>query len=127
MKNLILLISIASMISSCAVIGNEPFSKGQDSRVGKKAFVLDPTRFGDAGDIIRGNFMVSGDGFTHSTEQENGDIVQHWFLSEVLPSFHRNEWVGKCKIFLVVDPTTNIIKAWGYDKGGNPQSCRYWP
>jgi hypothetical protein len=116
-----------SLLTACAV-GNAPFSKRMDQRVGEKVAVLDPTRYGDAGDLIRADYLVSGEGFTHVTENEEGDIVQHWFYSEVLPSFTgEKEWVGKCKVYLVVDPEKNIIKNWGYDKGGNPQSCRDWP
>jgi hypothetical protein len=126
MKKLLVILVFSGMILSCVVIGNIPFAKALDSRVGQKASLLDPTRYGDAGDIIRGTFMISGDGFTHITKNENGDIVQHWFYSEVLSNFNRKEWIGKCKVFFVVDPKTNIIKDWGYDEGGNPQSCRHW-
>jgi len=60
-------------------------------------------------------------------KKENGDIVQHWFVSEVTPEYGHKEWVGKCKFYYVVDPKTNIIKSWGIDEGGNPESCRIWP
>ncbi|GIU38370.1 hypothetical protein L2719_16130 [Shewanella schlegeliana] len=127
MKKFVILLLSISLLASCTV-GNAPFAERRDTYVGTKVSFLDPTRFGNAGDLIRSDYMVAGDGFTHITKNENGDIVQHWFISEVLPNFvGEKEWVGKCKIFYVVDPKTNIIKSWGYDEGGNPQSCRDWP
>ncbi|MBL4781670.1 MAG: hypothetical protein JKX92_05455 [Porticoccaceae bacterium] len=127
MNKLIAIVGALFLLVGCAV-GNTPFAKRMDERVGSKPSVLDPTRFGDAGDLIRANFLVSGDGFTHTSENEHGDIIQHWFYSEVLPSFRgEKEFIGKCKIFLVVDRESSIIKSWGYDEDGNPQSCRDWP
>ena len=92
---------------------------------------------GNAGELIRADFLISGDGFTHVTLNENSDIVQHWFVNEVLATLVENEgsifqrgdkeWIGKCMYYYIADPKTNIIKNWGYDKGGNPLSCRVWP
>jgi hypothetical protein len=131
----ILVIVLLPLFYGCAV-GNDPWADYKNEYIGKKATVLDPTRFGNAGELIRADFLISGDGFTHVTKNENGDIVQHWFVSEVLPNFVENEgsifqrghkeWVGKCKYYYIVDSKTNIIKSWGYDKGGNPLSCRVW-
>ena len=112
-------------LNGCA-IGSAPFAASMDSMVGTKALFLDPTRYGDSGDLIRADYLVSGKGFTHVSKNENGDIVQHWFYSEVLPTHGRDDWVGKCKIIYVVDSKTNIIKSWGYDEGTNPESCRHW-
>lgn len=123
----IILISISVLISGCLGIGHKGWSDYMDTKVGRKVEVLDPTRFGDAGDYIRANFLISGEGFTHITMKENGDIVQHWFTSEVTSENGREEWVGKCKFYYVVDSKTNVIKSWGIDEGGNPESCRIWP
>ena len=112
-------------VSSCS-IGNRPWAEYQDDKVGQKAPFLDPTRFGDAGELIRADYLISGDGFTHISKDENGNILQHWFISEVLPTSPSPDWVGKCKVVYVVDPKTNIIIRWEYDDGSNPESCRVW-
>ena len=127
MKLLCLLVLSVIFLNGCAV-GNKPFSARNDSKVGTNAFFLDPTRYGDAGDLIRADYLIAGDGFTHITVNDDGDTVQYWFLSEVLPNFvGEKEWVGKCKIVYVVDSNTNVIKSWDYDEDSNPQSCRDWP
>ncbi|RVU37004.1 hypothetical protein EOE67_11880 [Rheinheimera riviphila] len=125
MKQKLTLFFTVLLMCSCA-IGNVPFAKRLDGEVGTKATILDPTRYGNSGDLIRADYLVSGEGFTHITINGNGDIIQHWFLSEVLPTHSIKEWVGKCKIYYVVDSKTNIIKNWGYDKDSNPESCRDW-
>ena len=49
-------------------------------------------------------------------------------MQEVLENTRtEREWIGKCLIYYVVDSNTYIIKGWGFDKGGNPLSCRTWP
>jgi len=126
MKNIYVVPLFTFLLNACAV-GNAPFAEGMDNRIGNKVSFLDPTRFGDAGELIRADYLISGKGFTHVTKNDDGDIVQHWFYSEVLPAHGNNEWVGKCKVFFVVDAKTNIIKSWGYDEGANPESCRHWP
>jgi hypothetical protein len=113
------------LLNACA-IGNAPFSERMDSRIGTKALFIDPSRYGNSGDLIRADYLISGKGFTHISKNKDGDILQHWFYSEVLPTHSKKEWVGKCKIIYVVDPITNIIKAWDYDDGANPESCRDW-
>ena len=113
------------MLNGC-VIGNVPFEWNLDSMVGTTARIVAPTSNEDSGDLIRSDYLISGKGFTHISKNENGDIVQHWFYSEVLPTHSRKDWVGKCKIIYVVDSKTYIIKSWDYDKGANPESCRHW-
>lgn len=97
-----------------------------DEEIGTKVFILNPTRFGNAGDLIRADYLIKGEGFTHITTNEDCDVIQHWFYSEVLPTHDVKEWVGQCKVVYIVDPNTNIIKSWAYDEGGNPESCRHW-
>ncbi|MBZ2191609.1 MULTISPECIES: hypothetical protein [Pseudoalteromonas] len=121
---LILLLSIF-LVVGCS-IGNRPWADYQNDKVGHKAPFLDPTRYGDTGDLIRADYLISGDGFTHTSKNKDGYIIQHWFISEVLSTAPNKDWVGKCKVFYVVDPQTNIIVSWDYDKGANPESCRVW-
>jgi hypothetical protein len=125
MKNILVIVFFAILLNGCA-IGNAPFAKRMDQQVGAKVSFLDPTRFGNAGDLIRADYLVQGQGFTHITKNKDGDIIQHWFSSEVLPAHGDKKWVGKCKYYYVVNPETNIIKGWGYDEGSNPESCRDW-
>lgn len=136
MRYLFVAISILPLLSGCLGIGHKGWADNMDEKIGQKAVVLDPTRFGNSGELIRADFLVQGKGFTHITQSENGDIIQHWDSSEVLPIYAnrdppwtsgRKEWVGKCKYYLVVDPETHIVKVWGIEKDGNPESCRIWP
>jgi len=113
------------VISGCTT-GNKPWEDYRNELIGSKAPVLDPTRFGDAGELIRADYVISGDGFTHISKDNEGHIIQHWFYSEVLPTAPSDAWVGKCKIFYVVDPDTNVIISWGYDEGSNRESCRVY-
>jgi len=136
MKNILMSFALSFLLSGCAV-GHKPWVEIQNDQIGQKVGVLDPNRFGNAGELIRANFLVAGKGFTHITEDKNGNVIQHWFVSEVLPNYYDEdgpfglttgvkEWVGKCKYYYVVDPETHVIKGWGIDEGGNPQSCRVW-
>jgi hypothetical protein len=124
-------------LQGCAV-GYKPWAEQTNELIGRKAKQEKPFTFKDAGKLIRADYLILGEGLTHITKNENGDIVQHWFVSEVLPNFYEEssfflftrgnkEWVGKCMYYLVIDPDSYIIKNWGHDKGGNPKSCRHWP
>jgi hypothetical protein len=132
MKHVLIIIVSLSFLSCCAlifppVIGHKAWSNYQDSLVGKKALLLNPTLYSNAGEIIRGRFLIQGKGFTHTSKNKDGDTIQHWDSSEVLSIYSYKEKVGKCLHYLVVDPVTHIIKSWGIDEGGNPESCRLWP
>ena len=134
MKNILATIFLLAFLSGCAV-GHKPWVEMKNDQIGQKVSVLDPTRFGNAGELIRADFLIAGKGFTHTSADENGNIIQHWDISEVLPKFSehplwpslREDVVGKCLIYYIVDPETNVIKDWGFDKGGNPKSCQIWP
>lgn len=121
-----LILLLATLLATSCSIGNSPWAEYQNDKVGRKATFLDPTRFGNAGELIRADYLISGDGFTHTSQNEDGYILQHWFISEVLPSSPSPAWVGKCKVVYVVDPKSNIIVDWYYDKDSNPESCRVW-
>ncbi|MBH0063215.1 hypothetical protein I6E85_19000 [Pseudoalteromonas sp. NZS71] len=113
------------VISGCTT-GNKPWEEYTNELIGGKAPFLDPTRFGDAGELIRADYVISGDGFTHISKNNEGQILQHWFYSEVLSTAPSEEWVGKCKIFYIVNPDTNVIISWDYDEGSNKESCRVY-
>ena len=67
-------LALLVLLSGCAV-GHKPWVEMQNDQIGQKVAVLDPTRFGDAGELIRADFLIAGKGFTHTTEDENGNIV----------------------------------------------------
>ena len=74
-----------------------------------------------------GDSIITGQGFTHISKMKNGDLVHHWSNQEILPSFKGNkESIGKCLVYQIIDAKTGIVKSWGFDKGGNPLSCRSW-
>ena len=81
------------------------------------------------GTISSNGVVKAGDGLTHKTKDKDGNIIYHFFLHEVLknPSFlflEEKGIIGKCKIYYVVDPKTNIIINWGFEKESNPKACR---
>lgn len=116
------------LLNGCYAIvgGHQHFKDSRNDRIGKKVWFTEPFRFENAGKFVRGKIVISGQGFTHITKDNNGNLIYHWDLEEILPHY-KKEWVGKCLIYYVVDPKTHIIKDWGFDKGGNPFSCRTWP
>ena len=84
----------------------------------------------DAGKVSSNGVIKQGEGVTHITKDKNGNDVYHFFSYERLknPSifgfFEQKGLIGKCLTYAVVDPKTNIIIDWGFDKGGNPKTCR---
>ena len=114
------------VLSGCYTVGYKDYIDFKNNMVGKTSRIK-PFTFKDAGQFNRGDFQITGQGITHVTKSQNGDLVVHWFSSEILPHFYKKEWIGKCLIYYVVDQKTHIIKSWGFDKGGNPLSCRTWP
>ncbi len=56
---------------------------------------------------------------THTTKDQNGNDVYHFLKAD----WKKGPYKGKCKIYYVVDPATDVIIDWGYDAGGNPESC----
>ncbi|UFH59971.1 hypothetical protein [Sulfurovum mangrovi] len=123
-----LFILIVFLTIGCYRVGHEDFMSYKNARIGKKIHYGNaPDKYHNSGELIRGDFLKAGQGLTHITKDKNGNLVYHIESAEVLPNFQKKEWVGKCKLYYVVDPKTKIIKSWGFDKGGNPQSCRTWP
>lgn len=121
---------IVLVFNGCSV-GHQDWVNSRNKSIGSKILVplrTEPHYYKDAGQLRRSDFLVVGEGLTHITEDKNGNIVYHHFLSEVLPNFRgKKKWIGKCLTYQVIDPETMIILNWGYDEGGNPQSCRTWP
>lgn len=114
------------LLNGCYSFNHQGFVDSKDAMVGRKLMNCKPYKYENAGEIIRGNFLKQGDGFTHITTNNNGDHVFHYFIYEILPTFSVKKWVGKCLIYIVVDPKTDIVKDWGFDEGGNHLSCSRW-
>ncbi len=114
------------MLSGCAV-GHDDYVNYKNRTVGTKKIEKKPFKWKDSGELIRSNFLVSGEGLTHISKDKSGNLIYHYSVQEVLPHFSKTEWVGKCLIYDVVDPMDYIITSWGFDEGGNPLSCRTWP
>lgn len=116
------------LLSGCSSSwGQKGYIDFKNRLIGKKTIDVKPFIFKDAGEFSRGKFLIVGQGVTHVTKNENGDLVVHWFSSEILPHYPNKKWVGKCLTYNIVDAKTHIVKGWGFDQGGNPLSCRNWP
>jgi hypothetical protein len=130
MRYYLLTLAMFIFLNGCSV-GHKDWKNDMNNQIGTKIkgpLPVKPYRYKDAGKLQRGDFWIVGEGLTHITKDKDGNLVYHYFDSEILPNFTgKKEWIGKCKIYLVVDPKTHIIKGWGYDKDGNPLSCRTWP
>ncbi|MCL1080192.1 hypothetical protein D5R81_19460 [Parashewanella spongiae] len=124
MRNVLFLLSILS-ISGCAV-GHNDFVNYRDNDIGTVMIYKMPFKFKNSGELRRGDFAITGQGLTHIDKDTDGNLIYHFSDQEILPHFHKKEWIGKCLTYYVVNPTTFIIKSWGFDKGGNPLSCRTW-
>jgi hypothetical protein len=115
------------LLTGCYKVGYEDFLDSRDADVGKKPAFLKPFKFKNAGKPRRGKNIITGQGFTHITKMKNGDLMYHWDSQEILPSFKGNKtWIGKCLTYEIIDAKTGLVKSWGFDKGGNPLSCRTW-
>lgn len=120
------LIGIIYIFSGCSV-GYQDFVDMENDMIGGKLMNYKPYKYKDAGKLIRADFLVQGEGLTHITKDEDGNLVHHYFLDEVLSNFRGNKkWIGKCLIYKVIDSKTKVVTGWGFDKGGNPLSCRTW-
>lgn len=121
------------LLNGCYAIGHGAFVDIRNNVIGKEVYFKKPFKFKNAGKLRRANFAINGQGLTHITKNKNGDLVYHLSEQEILPIFANRgwrsgnkKWVGKCLTYQVVDPKTYIVKGWGFDKGGNPLSCRIW-
>lgn len=130
------------ILNGCYTVGHQDYVNWEDSRIGTKAYYIKPYKFThtNPGEFTRGNFEIAGYGLTHVTKDIDGNLITHWDDGEILPNYAngevelfsvklktgRKEWVGKCLTYYVIDAKTHIIKSWGFDKGGNPLSCRTW-
>ncbi len=126
MRYYLLTIAMLIFLNGCSV-GHKDFVDIENRFVGKKTSLIKPFKFKNSGQFTRGDFEIAGYGITHVTKDKDGNLIVHWYVSEILPNAPKKEWVGKCLLYEVVDPKTHIIKGWGYDEGGNPLSCRTWP
>jgi len=147
MKTKILIaIGLLLMLNGCTTLdtlkryltprGHQDFINLINTSIGKKAHTIKPSKDKAAGEFMVGEFVINGLGFTHVSKDKNGNVIVHSDVSEILPvaalkgnafaAPANKEWIGKCLIYSIVDPKTHIIKGWGFDKGGNPLSCRTW-
>ena len=123
-----LLLALLLLTTGCVDKSHQMWVENMDnSLLGQKYINNVPKKNADAGKLIRSNYLLEGEGLTHITKDKDGNIVNHLSISEVLPAYSKKNGVGKCLIYLVVDPKTHIILNWGFDEGGNPMSCRIWP
>ncbi len=123
----ILFFLVACPLAGCYSIGHHDFTSIMDDLIGSSIGYEKPFKFDNSGRLIRANFLLAGLGLTHITQNDSGDLIYHFNDSEILNTYYRQEWVGKCLIYMVVEPSSLVIKAWGYDEGGNELSCRTWP
>ena len=126
MKNIFTLAICLAVLTGCAA-GHQDFIDLRNNYfVGKTVMKEDvPYKYDNSGEFIRGDYVIAGEGLTAITEDENGDLIYHVSVQEILPNSRtEKEWIGKCLVYYVVDPETRIVKDWGFDIGGNPQTCR---
>lgn len=110
MKTLWLLF-ISIFFIGCGV-GHQDWVDIQNNHIGTKAPYLTPYRNPNAGKKI-GVLLIVGDGLTHITYNKDGDMVYHYYDSEILEHKNYKNAKGKCKFYEIVDPKTRIIKSWG--------------
>jgi hypothetical protein len=113
-------------LSGC-VVGHEDYKRYVDMDIGNNIEKHPPFDSSKAGKLIRSDYLLGGDGLTHITIVNDETLRYHYSFQEVSTNYSIKDYVGKCLIYYDVDPDTYIILAWGFDDGGNPQSCRTWP
>jgi len=114
-------------LTGCYKVGHKDFLGYRDNEIGTIMHYKKPFKFDNSGEFKRGDYVITGQGLTSITKDNNGDLIYHFSGQEILSHFHTKEWVGKCLTYKIVDPQTYIIKGWGFDEGANPLSCRSWP
>lgn len=123
----ICIISLVLLDGCTSVTGHKDFINLKNSVIGKVMKDKVPYKYADSGQIIRATYVISGQGLTDITKRENGDLVYHISVHEILENNRtKPNWVGKCLIYYVVEPSSYKVKSWGFDEGGNPLSCRTW-
>ena len=124
--NIIQGLLFAGVLSGCAAGHQDFIDFRNNSDVGREIiFKTSPEKFSRAGEFIRGDYVTAGDGLLNVSTNNKNELVYHVFVQEILPNTRtEKEWIGKCLIYYVVDPSTYIVKGWGFDKGGNHLSCR---
>jgi len=109
------------------VVGHEDYKRSLNRYIGKNIKHQLPFESSKAGQLIRSDYLLGGEGLTHTSVQDSGILRYHFSGQEVLPNYSIKDYIGKCLIYYDVDPNTYIILSWGFDEGGNPLSCRTWP
>ncbi|MCM2678172.1 hypothetical protein [Echinimonas agarilytica] len=121
--NILVSTALIMFIGGCTV-GHEDFIRYLNMNIGESIEIQELTRSSNAGNLIRADYLIDGEGLTNITVLDNGVVRYHFSIQEILSNYSAKDEVGKCLIYYDVDPHTNIIIAWGFDKGGNPLSCR---
>ena len=121
-----LILLLIPVLVSCAAGHQDFIDLRNNFDVGREImFKASPDQFSRAGEFIRGNYVIAGEGLLNVNKNGEGQLVYHVFVQEILPNTRmEKEWIGKCLIYYVVDPETYIVRDWGFDEGGNPFSCR---
>lgn len=113
---------------SCAA-GHQDFIDLRNNLIVGRVIMYEkaPDKSSRAGEFIRGDYVIAGEGLTHIDTSNNGELIYHVFVQEILSNTRtEKEWIGKCLVYYVVDSNTKIVLSWGFDNGGNPLSCRTW-
>ena len=124
--NYILYIFIATFLLTGCAAGHQDFVDSQNYWIGKKEIRTESFKWKNSGKLIRADFLLAGQGLTHISNDDKGNLIYHYSIDEILPTFGNKKLIGKCLIFYVVNPDSMIRISWGFDKGGNPLSCRTW-
>jgi len=113
-------------ISGC-VVGHGDYKRYLDMNIGESIYIENLSKSPNAGQLIRSDYLIEGEGLTHITTLDSGVLRYHFSGMEILSNYSIKDYVGKCLIYYDVDPKTYTIIAWGFDDGGNPLSCRTFP
>lgn len=125
-NKLIASILLLFFLSGCTV-GHKDYQRYLNMNIGENINSQKLSKSPDAGELIRSDYLIAGEGLTNITTLDNGLLRYHFSRQEVLPNYSIIDYVGKCLIYYDVDPKTDIIMVWGFDRGGNSLSCRTWP
>lgn len=119
-------IFLSLSIGGC-IVGHGDFKGYLNMNIGESIDNQNLSRSPDAGTLIRSDYLIEGEGLINITTLDSGILRYHFSVMEILPNYSIKDYVGKCLIYYDVNPKTRIIIAWGFDKGGNPLSCRTFP
>jgi hypothetical protein len=71
---LMTMIILLLMLGGCAA-GHDDYVNFENNMLGKKMPFKEPFKFDNAGELLRADFLLGGQGLTHITKDQEGNLI----------------------------------------------------